>query len=116
MQTTLTILHVLVSIFMILVILLQAGRGGGLSGLAGGSSSVFGGRGSQTFLGKVTTVSAAVFMITSLTLAYLSSRDESILRNLPAEAPADAAPAIELPPGGEEEPPVEREPVPGQQP
>lgn len=83
MQTFLTIIHVFVSAFMILVILLQAGRGGGLSSLAGGGgSAVMGGRSSQTVLGKVTTASAALFMITSLTLAYFSTRDASVLEGL----------------------------------
>jgi preprotein translocase subunit SecG len=80
MQTVLSIVHVLVSVFMILVILLQAGKSGGI-GIAGGSSTVFGGRGSQTFLEKITTVCAAIFMITSLTLAYLSSRTDSAVLN-----------------------------------
>jgi preprotein translocase subunit SecG len=80
MQTVISIIHVLVSVFMILVILLQAGKSGGI-GITGGSSTVFGGRGSQTFLGKITTACAAIFMITSLSLAYLSSRTDSAVLN-----------------------------------
>lgn len=92
MITLITIVHVLVCFFMVLVILLQAGRGGGLSGLAGGSSSAFGGRGSQTFLGKITTVCAAIFMLTSLSLAFFSVEEESIIpRDL--QAPGVLAPA-----------------------
>ena len=84
--------HVLVSIFMIFVILLQPGKGeamGGAFGGGGNSNTVFGGRGSVTFLSKVTTGCAIVFMLTSLTLAYRSSHSDSVLRarrNLAAEA------------------------------
>ena len=76
-------LHVIVSLFLIFVILLQPGRGdsmGALGGGGGSATSVFGGRGSVTFLAKVTEVCAAVFMITSLTLAYRSSHTDSVLR------------------------------------
>jgi len=82
-------LHVLVSVFLIFVILLQPGKGDAMSALGGGSStSVFGGRGSVTFLAKVTEVCAAIFMITSLTLAYRSSHSDSVMRanrNIAAE-------------------------------
>jgi preprotein translocase subunit SecG len=75
--------HVLVSLFLIFVILLQPGRADGMAafGGGGGASSVFGGRGSVTFLAKVTEVCAAIFMITSLTLAYRSSHSDSVLRS-----------------------------------
>ena len=74
--------QVLVSLFLIFVILLQPGRADGMAALGGGggASSVFGGRGSVTFLAKVTEVCAAIFMITSLTLAYRSSHTDSVLR------------------------------------
>jgi len=74
--------HVFVSLFLIFVILLQPGRADGMAafGGGGGASSVFGGRGSVTFLAKVTEVCAAIFMITSLTLAYRSSHTDSVLR------------------------------------
>ncbi len=93
MQGFLTALHVFVSIFMILVILLQAGKGGGMGMLTGGSQ-VFGARGAQPFLGKVTTVCAIIFMVTSLSLAYLSSSSRSVLEGVPlAPPPAPSAPA-----------------------
>jgi len=73
--TFITVIHVVVCVFLILVILLQAGKGGGMgAGLGGaGSQTVFGGRGSQSFLGRVTSVSAGLFMLTSVWLAYHSS-------------------------------------------
>jgi preprotein translocase subunit SecG len=79
-----TALHVFVSIFIIFVILLQPGKADGMAAFSGGgggsSNTVFGGRGSVTFLSKVTAVCAIVFMITSLTLAWRSSHSDSVLR------------------------------------
>jgi preprotein translocase subunit SecG len=75
--------HVIVSVFLIFVILLQPGKSDGMaafSGGGGGSTSAFGGRGSVTFLSKVTTGCAIIFMVTSLTLAYRSSHSDSVLR------------------------------------
>ncbi len=95
MNTFLIVVHVIVSAVLVVVILLQAGKGSGLGGAFGGSSqAVFGGRGAQTFLGKVTSASAAVFMLTSLSLSYLSTRSGSVVRDAPAPvAPAPVAPA-----------------------
>ncbi|WP_242346550.1 preprotein translocase subunit SecG [Anaeromyxobacter terrae] len=94
MITLVTILHVLVSVFLILVILLQAGKGGGMGAAFGGAGAqtVFGGRGAQTLLGKVTSVSAGIFMITSVTLAYNASRSHSVVQR-EASAPAQQQPA-----------------------
>jgi preprotein translocase subunit SecG len=85
--------HVVVSLFLIFVILLQPGKGDAMASFGGGgsASSVFGGRGSVTFLAKVTEVCAAIFMITSLTLAWRSSHSDSVLRarrNIAAEETA----------------------------
>ncbi len=106
MQTVLQIIHIGVSFFMILVILLQAGKSGGMGGLSGSAGSAFGARGSQTVLGKVTAWCAAIFMVTSLGLSYISSKSESLMKNraikpsaaATTEAPkADAAPDAEAP-------------------
>ena len=81
MITLVTVLHVVVCVVLILVILLQAGKGGGMgAAFGGGSQTVFGGRGAQTFLGKVTSACAAIFMLTSLTLAYHASHSASVVR------------------------------------
>ena len=66
--------HVVVSVFLIFVILLQPGKGDAMAAFAGGggANTVFGGRGSVTFLSKVTTVCAIIFMLTSLSLAWRS--------------------------------------------
>jgi len=98
LNTFLIVVHVVVSAVLILVILLQAGKGGGLGGAFGGSTqAVFGGRGAQTFLGKVTSAAAAVFMLTSLSLSYLSTRSGSVVKEAPAPlapAPVQTAPAF----------------------
>jgi preprotein translocase subunit SecG len=87
-------LHVVVSVFLIFVILLQPGKSDGMaafSGGGGGSQTVFGGRGSVTFLSKVTTGCAIIFMLTSLTLAWRSSHSDSVLRARRNLAATDAA-------------------------
>ncbi len=76
MYVVLLVLHVLISLVLMITVLLQSGRGGGLAGAfggGGGSQAIFGGRGAATFLSKATTVLGASFMVTSLLLAVLSS-------------------------------------------
>jgi preprotein translocase subunit SecG len=70
-----TIIHVLVSLFLIVVVLLQSGKAADLAGAFGGmgSQTVFGPRGSATVLTRATTISAILFMVTSMTLSVLSS-------------------------------------------
>jgi preprotein translocase subunit SecG len=114
MITFLTIVYVFVCVFLILVVLLQAGRGGGMGAAFGGSSqTVFGGAGAGNFLTRLTVVMAAMFMLLSATLAYLSSGSDKALekaaqavqareeaRKLPADkkkgGTAGAAPASGL--------------------
>jgi preprotein translocase subunit SecG len=74
-QVLLTILHVFVCAFLVLVILLQQGRGGGMGAAFGGASQqVFGGAGAGNFLTKITEACAFTFMFTSILLAGLSSQ------------------------------------------
>jgi preprotein translocase subunit SecG len=73
------VVHVLICIALVLIVLLQAGRGGGLSGAfgAGGTAqTLFGGRGAATFLSKTTQWLALGFMAMSILLAVLSSRGQ----------------------------------------
>jgi preprotein translocase subunit SecG len=80
MTTFLTILHVFVCLFLILVVLLQAGKGGGMGiafGGSGGSQTVFGSSGAGNFLTRLTSITAAIFMVTSLGLAHYSSQQDS---------------------------------------
>ena len=79
MTTLLIVLHVLVCFFLIAVVLLQRGRGAEIGAVFGGgaSSTVFGSRGAGNFLTKLTTISAVIFMLTSLSLSYLSTSGSS---------------------------------------
>src|SRR4030095_7094359 len=75
MVTFLTIFHFFICLFLILVVLLQAGKGGGMGLGFGGATTntVFGGSGAGNFLTKLTGVAATLFMLNSITLAYLAS-------------------------------------------
>jgi len=77
-----TVIHVLACTFLMLVVLIQPGKSGGLGALTGaGAQQVFGGRGAGNFLTKTTWATAGIFFATSMTLAYLSSSaDESLQR------------------------------------
>ena len=76
MVILITIVHVIVCLFLAIVVLLQSGKAADLAGAFGGmgSQTVFGPRGSATVLSKATTIAAALFMVTSLTLSILSTR------------------------------------------
>jgi preprotein translocase subunit SecG len=79
MVTFLTVVHILVCLFLILVVLLQAGKGGGMGIAFGGAGSqtVFGSSGAGNFLTRLTSITAAVFLMTSLSLAHFSSQQDS---------------------------------------
>ena len=79
MISALTVLHVFVCIFLIAVVLLQRGKGAEMGAVFGGgaSSTVFGSRGAGTFLSKLTTICAALFMVTSFWLSYLMTQSAS---------------------------------------
>src|SRR5437667_12711306 len=74
--TLLTIVHVLVCLFLIVVVLLQSGKAADLAGAFGGmgSQTAFGPRGAATILSKATSISAILFMVTSLTLSIVATR------------------------------------------
>jgi len=96
-------LHVLVSLIIIGLVLLQAGKGADIGSVfgGGGSQAVFGSMGTPTILGKLTTAVAVLFMITSFTLALLAHKraTSSIMPVSPpgASAPAPATPAPPAP-------------------
>lgn len=75
-----SVLHVLTCIALMVTILLQSGKGGGLAGSFGGGTSqtLFGGRGAATFLSRGSTILAVVFFLTSLTLGLSSSRSTAV--------------------------------------
>jgi preprotein translocase subunit SecG len=106
MFTLMIIIHVVVSFALILIVLLQTGKGAEMgAGFGGGSNqTIFGSRGAATFLSKVTTAAAVIFMLTSLSLAYMTSkRTGSVIRDsapsaAPTAAPATpAAPPLQIP-------------------
>ena len=117
MIIALTILHVIVCIFLIIVVLLQSGKGADVaSAFTGmGSQTAFGPRGAATVFSRLTAGAVIVFMLTSLTLALISSRrggaGGSVLEN---EKPAQTQPA---PPAPTQQPPQQQQPAaPAQQP
>ncbi|HEY4395806.1 MAG TPA: preprotein translocase subunit SecG [Polyangia bacterium] len=80
MITFLTVIHVVVCLFLVLVVLLQAGKGGGMGiafGGGGGSQTVFGSSGAGNFLTRLTSITALIFLLTSLGLAHFSSQQDS---------------------------------------
>jgi preprotein translocase subunit SecG len=95
MSVVLVVLHTVVCVFLIAVVLLQRGRGAEIGAVFGGgaSSTVFGSRGAGNFLTKLTTWSAAIFMVTSLGLSYVwtrASTERLFEGDSAAEAPAPA--------------------------
>jgi preprotein translocase subunit SecG len=91
MYTFLVVIHVLVSVMLIMVVLLQSGKGAGMgAAFGGGSQTLFGARGQTTFMHKLTAGMAVLFMILSVALATLSASSQSALED------------EELPPPGQE--------------
>src|SRR5467141_3436588 len=105
MVIALTIIHVLMCFAIIAIVLLQAGKGADIGSAFGGSGSqaVFGSMGTPTVLGKITSVVAVAFLVTSFSLAVLSHHRSTTI--MPASAPAapgsPAAPAVPAAPAPE---------------
>jgi len=104
MYTLVIVLHVIVSVALILIILLQTGKGTDIGAVFGGGSSqtLFGSSGPTSFLGKLTAGAAIVFMVTSLFLAYFAGGRSSptlMKGGMPAPAGPPSAPAIPGQPG-----------------
>jgi|SRR5450755_565233 preprotein translocase subunit SecG len=97
MVILLTIIHVIVCAFLIIVVLLQSGQSGDIAAAFGGmgSQTAFGPRGSATVLSRVTTWSAIIFMLTSITLSVMAQRrsgSNSVLQGIKS-TPAKSQPA-----------------------
>lgn len=115
------IVHILASVILILVVLLQSGKAGDLASAFGtsGSQTAFGARGAATLLTKTTTVCAVLFMISSLSLAIMSIRtssstvmDEVPYAEEPEPDPAETptpAPSQKSPAAAPEQPSSENE-------
>ncbi len=123
MTTILTVAHISVCLFLVIIVLLQHGKGadaGAAFGGGGSSQSLFGSEGPVSLLNKITTFAAIVFMVTSVSLAYISSTSStrSVMKSavtvpvtnteqavpadpkiipMPTAAPEEAAPAPEVP-------------------
>lgn len=94
MIVLLVVLHVLISLFLVLVVLLQQGKGADLAGAfgGGGSQTAFGARGATTLLHKLTTAFFVLFVLTSLSLAILQARPRSsVMSGSAPSAPATPA-------------------------
>lgn len=92
MDTLLTIVHVLVCLFLIGIVLLQHGKGADIGASFGGSSqSLFGSEGPVPLLNKITTAVAVIFMVTSVSLAYISAHKStgSVMTEAATEKPVE---------------------------
>ena len=93
MFIAISVIHVVVSVVLVLIILLQTGKGSDVSAMfgGGGANTLFGGTSGATFLSKLTSAAAIIFMITCLVLAWMSARQKSITNDgaLPSTLPAE---------------------------
>lgn len=80
-------LHIIVALILVFMVLLQKGKGADIGAAFGGASqTIFGPRGAQSFLAKLTTSAAILFMVTSLALALTSAKRSSVMESVtPAE-------------------------------
>lgn len=89
MMTFVVVLHVFVCLLLILIVLLQAGKGAEMGATfgAGGSQSVFGSGGAAPFMTKLTTVIAVIFMVTSIGLTILNARasKKTVVEGIPTQ-------------------------------
>jgi preprotein translocase subunit SecG len=92
-------IHIVVCLFLIIVILLQSGKAADLAGAFGGmgSQTAFGPRGSATLLSKATTASAAIFMVTSMALSILATRNAGLSTTVLEDQPLKSTPARTVP-------------------
>ena len=95
MQTVILIIHVLLAVALIVLILVQHGKGAdaGAAFGSGASSTVFGARGNATFLTKLTTGIALIFFVTSISLAYIASNKTSESKSLIENNQTDKTPS-----------------------
>jgi len=120
MDTLLTIVHVLVCLFLVGIVLLQHGKGADIGASFGGSSqSLFGSEGPVPLLNKITTAVAIIFMVTSVSLAYISAHkstgsvmtEEVAPQQQAVEEPVDSTEMKEIPMPVEENQAVENAPM-----
>ena len=116
MYILILLIHIVVCIFLIIVVLLQSGKAADLAGAFGGmgSQTTFGPRGSATLLSRATTISAVLFMLTSLSLSILATRSAGLGTTVLEATPAGSAPAKSAPAPGKGTPVPVPVQVPGQ--
>lgn len=97
MSILIVVVHIVVCIALIMIVLLQTGKGADMGAAfgGGGSQTLFGATGASTFLSKATTIAAVVFMLTSLFLAYSAGKrsNDSMLSDLPGASETTTVPA-----------------------
>lgn len=90
MYTLVLIIHLIVCAFLIFIVLIQSSKGAEMGAAFGGSNqTLFGSRGAATILTKLTTASAVLFMLTSLTLAVISFKRGSVMSSVPKQTSAN---------------------------
>ena len=99
LSNILLVIHLIVTVAIIILVLLQQGKGSDMGAAFGGGSSqsLFGARGSANFLSRTTSILVTVFFLSSLTLAYLYTRQSestSVTTSSVTDAPADSADLI----------------------
>jgi len=99
LETPITGLHIFSAVILILIILIQPGKSGGLTAALGGSGSqqVFGGRGAGNFLTRGTWILASTFFVTSVVLAYLSSSTDESIKDKKAHKTVSAQESVKKP-------------------
>ena len=92
--TLVVIVHLIVCVIMVLIILLQSGKGADIGAVFGGGSSqtVFGSSGATPFLSKITIGAAVTFMVTSIVLSYFSGQPGPVAKSVMSEQPVKAGP------------------------
>jgi len=94
MTTVILSIHIIASVLLVLIVLLQTGKGADMGASFGGGSgqTLFGSSGPATILGKITTAVAVIFMLTSLTLAYTAGHraDNTIMSNVSVPVQTEA--------------------------
>ena len=120
METLLTVFHVGVALFMILVVLVQGGHSGGVGAAFGGGSSsgLLGATGATTLLGKLTYAAAGVFMVSSISLSVIQGKSGNVGlgKKLQEKAAAAASPSPAVAPESAAVPSASPSPAASQQP
>lgn len=89
LETPLTVIHIICCVVLVLVVLVQPGKSGGLGAALGGAGAqqIFGGRGAGNFLTRTTWIAATLFFVTSVTLAYMSTSTGDSLKDRAEQQP-----------------------------